>query len=190
MVVRKESKDDICTYTHIFMNPLEARDDQLVIEDIAHALSLMTRANGHFPEFYSVGQHCLSCMEEAKARGYSRRLTLACLLHDAGEAYLSDVTRPIKHHMSYYNEVEGRLLSQIYTKFLGKNLDDEEQKAVKIIDDTMLYYEFKHFMNVELFTAPQEIITIPDYSFQAFREVEMRYLRAYEELKGALRRKV
>lgn len=36
------SKDEICTYTHRYMNPLDAKPADIVIEDIAHALSLMT----------------------------------------------------------------------------------------------------------------------------------------------------
>ena len=57
----------------------------ILIEDIAHALSLMCRANGHFKEFYSVGQHCIYCCEEAIKRGYSNTVALACLLHDASD---------------------------------------------------------------------------------------------------------
>ena len=178
------SKDEICTYTHRYMNPLDAKPSDIVIEDIAHALSLMTRANGHFPEFYSVGQHCLSCCEEAKARGYHTRLTLARLLHDAGEAYLSDVTRPIKHHMDYYNEVEGRLLSLIYTKFLGSDLTAEEAKQVKSVDDAMLYYEFLHYMNLPLFDTAPEIASKPIYGFQPFSQVEKDYLARFHALFG------
>jgi 5'-deoxynucleotidase YfbR-like HD superfamily hydrolase len=44
-------------------------------------------------------------MKEAAARGYSERVQLACLLHDASEAYLSDVTRPVKQELPKYLEV-------------------------------------------------------------------------------------
>ena len=178
------SGDEICTYSHVIMNPLQAKPEEIRIEDIAHALSLMTRANGHFPTFYSVGQHCLSCMEEARARGYERRLVLACLLHDAAEAYLSDLTRPVKHHMDYYIETEHRLLGQIYVKFLGSDLNEEEEAFVKSVDDTMLYHEFYHFMKVALFSPAPQKLTTPDYSFAAFEEVEKKYLEAYRELSG------
>lgn len=178
------SRDEICTYTHRYMNPLAANASDIVIEDIAHALSLMTRANGHFPEFYSVGQHCISCHDEAKARGYSDRLVLACLLHDAGEAYLSDVTRPIKHHMNYYNEAEGRLLSLIYTKFLGSDLTEEEAGLVKSVDDAMLYHEFMHYMQVGLFESAPAIASVPVFEFQEFKQVEKDYLSRFHALTG------
>lgn len=48
--------DNITTYTKLRMSPLKPETEDIRIEDIAHALLLMTRANGHFPEFYSVGR--------------------------------------------------------------------------------------------------------------------------------------
>lgn len=86
----------ITTYSKIHFTPLAPKKSQILIEDIVHAQSLMTRANGHFPEFYSVAQHSIACGREAIARGYSGRLVLACLIHDGSEAYLSDITRPVK----------------------------------------------------------------------------------------------
>ena len=96
-------------FTNVVMYPLNPRKEDFRISDIAHALSLMTRANGHFLHFYSVAQHCLNCSYEAEARGYSRRMQLALLLHDASEAYLSDVTRPVKAGMPRYREIEAHL---------------------------------------------------------------------------------
>lgn len=94
----------ITTYTKKTFDPLAPKEEFLDIHDIAHSLSLLCRANGHFPEFYSVGEHCLNCAREAQARGYSVRVQLACLLHDASEAYLSDVTRPVKSALPEYKK--------------------------------------------------------------------------------------
>ena len=66
--------DYIRTWSKVKFTPLEPKEEDIHIGDIAHALSLMTRANGHFPEFYSVAQHCIHCYEEATARGLSKRL--------------------------------------------------------------------------------------------------------------------
>ena len=88
--------DYITTYTGIHFFPTEPDPEGICIEDIAHALSLLCRGNGHVSTFWSVGQHCIICAREAAAREWPDRLVLACLLHDASECYLSDVPRPFK----------------------------------------------------------------------------------------------
>ena len=79
-------REKIRTFSGIHMSPADPRPEEICIEDIAHALSLMTRANGHFPVFYSVAQHSLDCAAMAQAEGRSSREVLACLLHDASES--------------------------------------------------------------------------------------------------------
>lgn len=91
--------DCISTFTNNRIDPTDPSPEDIHIEDIAHALSMMTRANGHFKTFYSVAQHSINCANEAAARGCSKRIQLACLLHDASEAYLSDITRPVKKQL-------------------------------------------------------------------------------------------
>ena len=86
----------ITTYTGRHIDLLHPDPDMICIEDIAHALSLICRGNGQVKTFFSVGQHCINCAREALARGYSRRVAFACLLHDASECYLSDVPRPLR----------------------------------------------------------------------------------------------
>lgn len=63
-------KDCLTTFSKVDFNTFEPEEDKIRIEDIAHALSMMTRANGHFPQFFSVGQHCIQCCHEATARNY------------------------------------------------------------------------------------------------------------------------
>ena len=93
-------KDCLTTFSKVDFNTFEPEEDKIRIEDIAHALSMMTRANGHFPQFFSVGQHCIQCCHEATARNYLPQTALACLLHDGSEAYLADITRPVKKNMT------------------------------------------------------------------------------------------
>ena len=57
-------------------------------------------------------------MKEAKARDYSEKVQLASLLHDASEAYLSDVTRPVKKELPKYLEIEKPLQDAIWNKYL------------------------------------------------------------------------
>lgn len=84
----------ITTYTRRHFDPVNPDPDLICIEDIAHALPMICRGNGHVTTFWSVGEHCICCAKEANARGLSKRLVLACLLHDASECYMSDVPRP------------------------------------------------------------------------------------------------
>lgn len=111
--------DHITTYSGVKFSPLNPKEEDIRIDDIAHALSLMTRANGHFPEFYSVAQHCIACCKEAIARGYSNRVALALLLHDASEAYLADITRHVKQYLEAYLQAEAKLQNTVYSMFLG-----------------------------------------------------------------------
>ena len=118
----------ITTYTRKHFDPVHPDPERIVIEDIAHALSLLCRGNGHVTTFWSVGQHCICCAKEAAGRGLSDRIVLACLLHDASECYMSDVPRPFKQTMQEYICQEETLLSMVYTRYLGTDLTAEEQK--------------------------------------------------------------
>lgn len=179
--------DYITTYSKIHFTPLEPKMQEISIVDIAHALSLMTRANGHFPEFYSVGQHCLHCAAEAKAEGLSLRIRMACLLHDAGEAYVADITRPVKKNLPDYRRIENELLQTIYRRFLGTKLTPEEEAAVKRIDDSLLYHEFFHYMGEKLMEKPPVLASHPVFATRGFKEVEQEYLQVFGQLMELLR---
>ena len=172
----------ITTYTGLHFYPTEPNPDGLRMEDIAHALSLLCRGNGHTKTFFSVGQHCLHCAREAQARGYSRRVALACLLHDASEAYLSDVPRPFKQSMPQYRVLENQLLDVIYTKFLGAPLTDEEAALVKQIDDDMLYFDLRLLLNEPSNESGPEMKSVFSYDVLPFETVEREYLELYKKL--------
>lgn len=173
----------ITTYTGKHFDPTEPDLLLVDIRDIAHALSLTCRGNGHVKTFFSVGQHCINAAREAIARGYSDRIILACLIHDASEAYMSDVPRPLKHTLPEYMEAEDKLLDLIYEKFLGSTLNEEEQKLVKNIDNDLLYYDLKELLNeVSEGPAPKLMIEL-NYQFVPFEEVENTYLTLYEKYK-------
>lgn len=174
--------DYIITYSKIKMAPLEPKSEDISIEDIAHALSLMSRANGHFNEFYSVAQHCIFCAEEALARGYGNKVALACLLHDGSEAYLADITRPVKKNLDGYLEIEKVLQEAIYDKFIGEELTLEERKQIDSVDNSLLYYEFVHYMNEELEVEKESLVSNPDFKFVDFLEVENTYKSLVENL--------
>lgn len=140
----------ITTISGIHFDPIEPKEDDINIKDIAHSLSLICRANGHTKYFYSVAQHSIACAKEAKERNESKEVIIGCLLHDASEAYLSDVTRPVKKDLPYYLEVEDRLQNMIWKHFIQRELTRDEKKTIFEIDDLMLSLEFHILMPEDL----------------------------------------
>ena len=170
----------ITTYTGKHFDPSEPDPALLDIRDIAHALSLTCRGNGHVKTFFSVGQHCINCAREAIERGYSDRLVTACLLHDASEVYMSDVPSPFKRSLPSYRQAEREMMSLVYTRFLGSDLTREEESLVKDIDRAMLYYDLKELLNDPPEGAPPKIHIELDYTVKPFVQVEEEYLSLYE----------
>lgn len=172
----------ITTYTGVHFYPTNPQKESIYIEDIAHALSLICRGNGHVKHFFSVGQHCINCALEAMARGYSRRVCLACLLHDAGEAYMSDVPRPIKMGMPQYKEWEMAIIDTVYEKYLGSKLTEEEERLVKIVDDDMLYFDLKVLLDEKPDREEPEMQSMFSQEYVPFIEVEKQYLDIFNRL--------
>lgn len=133
--VEQRHTDWIQTYTGRQFWPLDPREEDVDIVDIAHALSNICRYGGHVEQFYSVAQHCVFASHIVPAK-----FALYGLLHDASEAYLIDVPRPIKHElgMEVYRAAESKLQALIYESF---GLDPEEPECVKVADNQLLKTE-------------------------------------------------
>jgi uncharacterized protein len=141
----------IMTYTGKRIDPLNPDPEQICIEDIAHALSNICRFNGHVKQFYPVASHALLCVagfleyecfcSDLKSLGeLDAQKALALLLHDASEAYLCDVPKPIKPHMPGYAELEDRLQRVINVKY-GLAPDAHLAPCVKHVDKRVLVTE-------------------------------------------------
>ena len=171
----------ILTYKKKEFYPLSPKIEDIDIEDIAHALSLLCRANGHFKHFYSVGLHSLNCAYEAIARGYSKNIVLGCLLHDGSEAYLADITRPVKKHLTKYLEIEDVLQNKIFEKWVPC-LSDEERKLVFEIDDAILYYEFVELFGEKIFDYIPTLSSKPRFEYTEFSKVENEFISLFNQL--------
>lgn len=158
--------------------------ESIRIEDIAHATSFLCRGSGQANFFFSVARHCVYCAREAKAQGFSREVVLACLLHDASEAYMTDVPKPIKDNLiPQYREYEDKLLDVIYEKFIGRPLTEEELAKVALIDRLLLQYDLKYLLNMDV--ALPEIHIALNYEYIPFEEAREDYLALFRELTKA-----
>ena len=102
MLQETERKGDwIQTYTGKQFYPQDPRVEDIDIEDIAHALSLTCRFNGHVKEFYSTAQHVV--LSSMFAPFYCK---WEALHHDDSEAYISDLTSPVKGMLPQYTFLE------------------------------------------------------------------------------------
>ena len=81
--------------------PLDPSQSEVFIEDISHALSMICRYGGHSSRFYSVAEHCIHVSHLVTPEN-----ALVGLLHDAPEAYLGDVIRPLKRFLGGYKDIE------------------------------------------------------------------------------------
>lgn len=121
------------TFTGRAFYPLDPQADDIVPADIAHALSLICRYGGHVLRFYSVAEHCV-----LMSHAVSPENALWALLHDATEAYVGDMIRPLKVSMPAYRGVEDRLMGVICERFrLGPTCPAE----VKVADTRILHDE-------------------------------------------------
>lgn len=132
--------DWIQTFTGKKFFPLEPKIEDICIEDIAHSLSMQCRYVGHCKEFYSVAQHCNALINCWFPLPEQKELAKYALLHDASEAYLSDLPRPLKHlpEFQFYRDAEKHLSAMIYVRF---GLNPHEPEEIKRADWEILCEE-------------------------------------------------
>jgi 5'-deoxynucleotidase YfbR-like HD superfamily hydrolase len=118
--------------------PLEPRIDHVAIEDIAHGLAFQCRFNGQTQEFYSVAQHSLIV-----ASLVPTELRLAALLHDAAEAYLGDMVKPLKVLLPAFAAIEDQVGAIIAAAF---DIDFSNYAPIKRADLIALATEKRDLM--------------------------------------------
>ncbi len=137
------------------VNLLEPCVSDVNIHDIAHALGQLCRFTGHTNRFYSVAEHCVHCSElildfvppeelEFLSNEQKRILQIEALLHDAAEAYLGDVSRPLKSMLNSYKALE-KIWEPVIASAFG--ISSGKRNAVATIDQIMNVTEFKYLMN-------------------------------------------
>jgi hypothetical protein len=138
----------------VAINPLALTEDMVQIETIAHALSNQCRFNGHVKKFFSVAAHCLYV-----SRFCDEQDALWGLLHDASEAYIVDIPRPLKkwEGLSGYMALEKSIMSVICNKF---GIEPEMPESVVVADDLLLQWEIRDNLQ------PKIDVIFPQYKGQ------------------------
>jgi hypothetical protein len=153
---------------------------QICITDIAHALSNLCRFTGHGKRFYSIAEHSIHVASLLPAE-----LKLEGLLHDASEAYINDLSTPLKHsgHLDGYRDIEAGLEHAIRVRF---NMN-YNKLHIKWADKKMLALEADRLLSKPLIPEWKDHlkdvmrpdgIKLPCWSP---RTAKIRFLRAFEE---------
>lgn len=130
----------IQTFTGLAVNPALITPGVITIADIAHALAMQCRFSGHVNFFYSVAQHSIHVSQNCEPKD-----ALWGLLHDAAEAYLVDLPRPIKYRAGYetYRKDEARVMQAVCERF---SLTSDMPESVRQADELLLTTEARDFM--------------------------------------------
>lgn len=146
------------TYTRRELDLGSIRPEEIALEDIARALSHLCRFGGHVRAFHSVAAHSVlvsKVVMDSLAHLPTARLRLGAalgLLHDASEAYLGDVTRPLKMRpsMAGYRELEASVMTAVWTRFglVEAAGDPVLTLAVQAADDRLCRVERRDLQGV------------------------------------------
>ena len=163
----------------------DPQPDQVDIEDIAQALGNTCRWGGHC-RFYSVAEHSVLASDLVLSdHPYDYVFRLAVLLHDATEAYIGDMPKPLKIMLSQYNDIEDRLEDIIIKKYCPYSVHEED---IKYYDVQMFKREREVlFDDTHIGPALKEVPTGDiDLEFWTPEEAKWAFLNMYDELRGRL----
>lgn len=164
----------------------DPRPEEIDIEDIAHGLAHICRYNGHTIQHYSVAEH--SVLVARRIPSTITDVRLAALLHDAAEAYLGDVTRPLKMCLPNYKLLEAVANKAISAHF-GLHDDLLTTLIVKRADEEVFSSEASQVMSggakgweLPVRPAPFDI----KVNFWPPEVAKTVFLRMYREVRGAM----
>lgn len=169
------------SFTGVKFYPLNPHIEDINITDIAHALSLTCRYGGHCKFHYSVAQHSVLCASVAEPAD-----RFAALMHDASEAYLSDIIRPFKHKLPEYQEAEARMMKIIAEKY---GFEYPMSSRIKEIDNRMLLTEKLQLMKTsDLWSVEKNFHPYKNVVIEPMHplEAEKIFIETFLDITGAI----
>lgn len=174
-----EKSPTIRTFSGRQIDLLNPKQEDIILGDIAHHLALCNRYAGATEVPYNVAQHSVIVSYLT-----TEPFALDGLFHDAPEAYLHDVSSPLKQLLDVYRVIENSMFRQIARKF---GCSDLEPLPVKTADKWAFHLERKMLFGVPL-EEPWSSMKVPDYmqwmlqSSWPWRTSGEAFLRRYHEL--------
>ncbi|MCO6385192.1 hypothetical protein [Oceanicola sp. 502str15] len=147
------------------------------IDDIAHGLANVCRYAGQCRGFYSVAEHSLLVSQTVS------RYAFEALLHDSAEAFIGDITRPLKKLLPDYREIEERIEDAVAERF---GLDRAAKATIKEADLRVLAAEQQQVMALGCADWSSEAGILPaPVTVRGLSPNDARaaFLRRYEELR-------
>lgn len=147
---------DVIATDRGYFDIMDPNPDEISLVDIACALSRIARFGGHGLHFYSVAAHSLFCEQIGEQLGMDKNARATLLMHDAAEAYVGDVVRPLKYsgRVGEYDEIEHTIWCAIAFKW---GLPMITCKDIKAVDNIACITE-----KVALFPAHDDWPGFPD----------------------------
>lgn len=159
------SATPMLTYTKKTVDITNLQPEDIELEDIAHGLSNLCRYNGATKRFYSVAEHCVRLamhVDKREETEYNLNLTLACLLHDATEAYVGDIIYHLKRKMTEFSELEDQVGEAILESFgISEKVCSEVEQELHELDRRICFDEMYYLFDGHLDPSFYENRMIP-----------------------------
>lgn len=179
MVGQPRTGDYMQVYSGRKFWPLDPRSEEVFIEDIAHSLSMQCRYAGHCRRFYSVAEHSV-LMARWLLPTHGPEIALWGLLHDASEAYLVDVPRPVKPYLTGYKEAEAKVMAAVCERF---GLPPEMPAVVHDADNRIIGDELVNLLPMAWHERYNEPLGV-DLKCWYPEQAEDEFLATFEALTG------
>lgn len=156
-------KNTIRLRSGLYLDLTDPKPDQFTLADIAGGLSKLCRYGGQVEHFYSVAEHSVNCMLQAHQDEQPIEVQRLALMHDAAEAFIGDVIKPLKVMLSpLYDVIEDRIEKVIFTKF-NLSTDPAHWSAAKEIDRAILIAERRVLFSRDnkTWTGENEVRRVP-----------------------------